>query len=368
MKYQVISYEQAYKLFPEMEFEKEYQDTTQEDSRNLELFDDFLLENILESPFPPPYSEPSTTEQIPRRPTNKPRDFTPEERAKYIPDIESFSDKDGEDEEDEGDIEIKNPPHKFKEHLTEFRNRYNHAIRIKIQEDQDFESMEEAESQDILPIKVKGDVIIVPNCIYKFIEDVNIVFVTHFHHEEEWAESYSKYYLITDHCEVLDLEILNRKTHFIITMTYISQKSYVIDFFQDDPSVFRSIRREDKNMDKNMDKKEFGSMKKAQESYLKYFCSVFEKQIYQFDEISKFSIENGIDMHTLTEELLPKTISHMNEMYMQEIYETLTQKDQEIEKLRKEVERLKTHIQYMPDGEMFLETQKHFDSCITSFK
>jgi hypothetical protein len=246
---------------------------------------------------------------------------------------------------------------------TEFRNRSDHFLTIRPADEdletmKQIETMEEVEEQDLLPIKVKGNNIILPNRIYLFLKDVKIVFITHFHHDDYNSDHYStKFYFITDHCEIIDFEIIKKKKNFEITMTFISQKSFVIDFLKDDPSGFQAIRN----------RKEFGAMKsentkQPHESYLRYFCQVFENQIKQFDEMGKFSLENGIHMSNLTEELLPQTASFMNRTYLNEVQQALDQKDQEIERLKKEISQIKTHIQYMPDGEMFLETQKHFDS------
>lgn len=330
-KYQIISYDQASKSFPELRFGYEdHQGSLLHEDEHQETDDEWIFGN----------------EEIP-----------------ILSILNIKVDENQEDREDE-EKESRDPQsYSTSGHYTEFRNRSEHVLIIRPAEEdletmKEIETMEELEDQDLLPIKLKDETIILPNRIYQFLKDVNIVFTTHFHYDDYNVDHYStKFYFITDHCEVLDIEMVKKKKHFEITMSYISQKSFVIDFLKDDPSTFQTIRNQ----------KEFGAMttrntKPPHQSYVRYFCKVFEKQISQIDEIGKFSLENGIDISNLTEELLPQTTSFMNQTYLNEMDQVLTRKDDEIETLKKEVERLKTHIQYMPDGEMFLETQKHFDS------
>lgn len=326
-KYQVINYEKAIKKFNGIKLGQEKRDTPKSLNVSMKSWSELLSSETSEWSFDHPNTNDITMGPI------------------MIPDIPLLSDNDESSSSEEDRDEDKGRPY-------EYRSRYDYGILI-CGQDEDFETMEEAEDLDILPIKVKQDTIIVPNCIYQFIDDMNIIYINHFHHDDYENDDYStRYYLMNDCCEILDIEISKRESNFFCTMTFISKKTYVIDFFGDDASAFKKMRQ----------------TKRAPESYLRFFCNIFEKQIDELREISSSSIENGIHMCTLIDQYLPRTTSHMYQIYMEEIYETLTQKDREIEKLRKEVERLKTHIEYMPDGEMFLETQKHFDSCIETFK
>jgi hypothetical protein len=272
-KYQVVSYDQASNLFPELRLGYE--------SNILQLKKKNKSQMDIQSE--------SEDQSSPRRNDEPPRDqeelgdewfFDAQLLPKPLLTIPSPSRSD-EVEDQEGSV-VKRDESSF-----EFRNRSEHVLMIRpADEDLDtmkeIETMEGAEEQDLLPVKLKDKTIILPNRIYQFLKDVNIVFTTHFHYDDYHQDDYyTKFYFITDHCEVLDLEITKKKKNFEITMSYISQKTYVIDFVKDDPSTFQTIRSQ----------KEFGAInsrstrksKIPHESYLRYFCKVFEKQICWID-------------------------------------------------------------------------------------
>jgi hypothetical protein len=163
-------------------------------------------------------------------------------------------------------------------------------------------------------------------------DQVKIVFVCSFgHHDYNCEEIYKRTFLISEALEIFKIETRVEKTALVCGMEY---NPHMADF-----------------------------NRKLSDQTLRAFCKMFGKTLEDIENKADYSLENGLhveDLEELTLDRMTKNMMDSFQIYDQEI----KKKDEELNHLRKQLQLMKAHIQNMPDGELFLETQKHIESFI----